>query len=304
MPMRVSDTDIRRLRVFVAVSECRSFAVAAVQTSMSQSSVSEHVKALEERLRCRLCTRGRGGFRLTTEGEAVLLAARNMLASLDRFEAEIDNIHATPSGSLRIGLLDNMITDPSELVSDVLERFDKRGLRTRLIVDIVTPDQAEQRLLDDNIDVAISCHGRFLKALSYTKLYSERHSLYCSARHRLFAVADDDLSPQHLVRERTVVRNFGRDIEPERHPQGTVAAVVNNIEAQAFLIMSAGYIGYLPDHYASRWVRQGLMRALKPLEFSYLEDIYCVVRPRTLASKFVASFVADVQGAARSRNQV
>lgn len=66
--MHVAQSDLRSLAVFRAVVEHGSFLGAQVALGLSQSSVSFHMKALEERLGFRLCRRGRAGFELTDRG--------------------------------------------------------------------------------------------------------------------------------------------------------------------------------------------------------------------------------------------
>ena len=42
------------------------------------------------------------------------------------------------------------------------------------------------------------------------------------------------------------------------------AATVENVEACAMLLLSGGYVGFLPRHYAERWLASGALRELLP----------------------------------------
>ena len=55
-------------------------AAAQALLNVSESTVSTHMHDLETRLGLRLCQRGRGGFRLTADGEAVYRSARELFA--------------------------------------------------------------------------------------------------------------------------------------------------------------------------------------------------------------------------------
>jgi DNA-binding transcriptional LysR family regulator len=59
----VSDFDLRLLRVFVAIAEAGSFTAAQMVLNLGQSTISNQMAALEQRLGYRLCERGRSGFR-------------------------------------------------------------------------------------------------------------------------------------------------------------------------------------------------------------------------------------------------
>ena len=69
--MRLSPADFRSLMVFRAIVEHRGFTGAQLALGMSQSTVSFHLKSLEERLGFQLCRRGRGGFKLSERGQEV-----------------------------------------------------------------------------------------------------------------------------------------------------------------------------------------------------------------------------------------
>jgi LysR family transcriptional regulator, transcriptional activator for bauABCD operon len=107
---RLSDIDIRLLRIFVAVVEQGSFSVAATRLNVSESTVSTHMADLEKRLGMRLCERGRAGFRLTEDGEEVFRATTELLAEAKRFRDKLATLRSALGGTLKIGLPDAMVT--------------------------------------------------------------------------------------------------------------------------------------------------------------------------------------------------
>ncbi|MDP6413186.1 MAG: hypothetical protein QF352_11370 [Arenicellales bacterium] len=59
-------------------------------------------------------------------------------------------------------------------------------------------------------------------------------------------------------------------LNPNPRPQRTAVA---HMESTALLILSGKYIGYLPDHFAQRWVDNGLMRAICAETYTF-EDLF------------------------------
>ena len=57
---QVGDVDLRLLRVFKAVADCGGMAAAELELNIAMSTISRHVKDLEQRLGLVLCRRGRG----------------------------------------------------------------------------------------------------------------------------------------------------------------------------------------------------------------------------------------------------
>ncbi|MDI7059665.1 LysR substrate-binding domain-containing protein, partial [Pseudomonas aeruginosa] len=66
--------------------------------------------------------------------------------------------------------------------------------------------------------------------------------------------------------------------ELARHGFKHSAGTVESMEAQLILILSGGYIGYLPEHYAHPWVEQGRLRALLPATFGYQAPFSLILR--------------------------
>ena len=68
---RLTDIDLRLLRVFRTVVEAGGFAAAEVALGISRAAISMAMRDLETRLHLRLCLRGRSGFAVTEEGRQV-----------------------------------------------------------------------------------------------------------------------------------------------------------------------------------------------------------------------------------------
>ena len=123
--MRLSPADLRSLMVFRAIVEHRGFAGAQLALGMSQSTVSFHLKALEERLGFQLCRRGRGGFKLSDRGYEVFERSKSLLAAVTNFESALGELRHRIVGTLRVGFVDNTLTNPDIPLDEILERVSK-----------------------------------------------------------------------------------------------------------------------------------------------------------------------------------
>ena len=81
--------DLDAVRTFVAVADAGRFAEAADDLSITQQAVSKRVAALERELGVRLFTRTARGAQLTTDGQAFLPHARELLAAEERAAASV-----------------------------------------------------------------------------------------------------------------------------------------------------------------------------------------------------------------------
>lgn len=97
-------------RAFICVADSLSFTKAARMLGFSQSSVSRMVLALEREHGVQLLERSRAGVCLTSEGEALLPAARSLVAAQDDFAAQVSGIKGVETGHVRIGTFSSVAT--------------------------------------------------------------------------------------------------------------------------------------------------------------------------------------------------
>jgi DNA-binding transcriptional LysR family regulator len=95
--------DLRRLEIFAKVAELGSFSRAAEALYLTQPTVSEHVRALEDELGVQLLDRlGRGAV-VTRAGELLLGYARRILTLSAEARQAIDQFQGRMSGELIMG---------------------------------------------------------------------------------------------------------------------------------------------------------------------------------------------------------
>lgn len=261
--------DFRLLHIFVAVVEAGGFAAAEVAINLSLSTISTHMKTLETRLGLTLCRRGRGGFVLTEAGEAVYAEARQLISASEGFSARVSGLHDRLAGPVRLGVLDTLITDPASRLTDSLGAYAATAPESEIQIFTRPPDALLRDVLSNALDAAIGSFPRVALGLEYVDLYDERHSFYCGRGHRLFGVDDGDIDVEELRRHRLIGRTYWRARDLKAFASHRVGAMVSEMESEALLILSGAFLGYLPEHYAARWVALGQMRALAPGRFGY-----------------------------------
>jgi DNA-binding transcriptional LysR family regulator len=95
--------DLRRLEVFLKVAELGSFSRAAEALSLTQPTVSEHVRLLEVELGVRLIDRLGRGAAPTRAGQLLLGYARRLLALAREARQAVDSFQGRMSGELTVG---------------------------------------------------------------------------------------------------------------------------------------------------------------------------------------------------------
>ena len=95
-------TEFAEMAAFVAIAERRSFAKAATHLGAARSTLSQNIRALEERLRVRLLNRTTRSVSLTEAGERLLARVRPALGELTAAANELDQSAQGPAGLLRV----------------------------------------------------------------------------------------------------------------------------------------------------------------------------------------------------------
>ena len=272
---QLSDADLRLLRIYKKVVECGGFSAAEVELQISRAAISMAMNDLETRLGLRLCQRGRSGFSLTEEGSEVYEATLLLLAATEGFKTRVNSLHAWLKGELSIGITDNLVTAPEMYITNALSALKQHGPDVHINIRMIPPNDIELGVTDGRLHVGVVPTLRFRPGLKYLALYNEVSRLYCSADHPLFAAKEGGVEP--LSSYDAVLPAYAQtpEIKAEHEPLKSAASATDR-EGIAFLILTGRYIGYLPTHYAERWVRDGLMRAIEPEKYQY-ETQYSVI---------------------------
>lgn len=121
-----------QFRIFVTAARLGSFSAAATTLELSQPTVSEAVRRLEQQYGLRLFFRGSRRLLLTPAGEDLLPRAEQTLESADAAETALRSIRALDGGSASFGLLRNA---RHYAMADLLTSFHDRhpGVRLRVV---------------------------------------------------------------------------------------------------------------------------------------------------------------------------
>lgn len=302
---KVSNVDLRLLRVFVAVAEAHGFAAAEPHLNLSTSTISVHMSRLEGRLGVRLCERGRGGFKLTERGHIVYRESKKILASLDDFAGILAGVRKTLAGRLCIGMADALVVHPLFPISEAIHEFNTVDNEVEFELIVGPRPVLEHGVFEGQAHAAIGPFVRATAGLKFTPLFTDPQDLYCGVSHPLFGASERQIAKADLSRHRSVVREFHRDFDHGRLGVQRPGAVVNSMEAMLALILSGDYIGYLPRYFAQQWVDQGELSRIGGPSGSY-DSEHVIITRRTdrdaiALTKFL-SILRDV--VARRRSQL
>lgn len=289
----IAGTDIRMIKIFKAVVKCGGFSAAESELNISRAAISIAMSDFEQRLSLKLCNRGRSGFSLTDEGEQVYLAALSLLSSHQEFQQRINSIHSELKGDLSIGITDCLITLPRMYITDSLKALKQQAPNVKINIEMVPANQVIKSLLDGQIQIGVAPVFSKNSNLKYVHLYDEESCLYCSHDHPLFQMSDAQISTENITQYEIVSPAYQQPVEIRKQLKlFNQSACASDREGTAFLILTGCYIGYLPSHFAHRWVEKGLMKPLIKQQFNCLTP-YAAIAQKDLAPNLILSCFMD-----------
>ena len=185
-----SPTDLRLLRIFQAVVRHEGFAAAQDELGLSPGTISNHISRLEDRFAVRLFERGRKGFSLTSDGVPILEAAENLLRSVENFTGIVGSVRGELTGTVHLGTVDAMHTNGEAPLHNAIARFNDVAPKVMLHVEIASPQDLLQRLLDGRYGVILTPIEELHPSIIAWPFFQEEQRLYCGRNHALFDRAD------------------------------------------------------------------------------------------------------------------
>lgn len=294
----VQDIDLKLLRVFRAVAHHGGFVAAQTELGVSLPTISNQIKQLEERLGMRLCDRGSLGFALTPQGKMLIAASDHLFAAVDDFRQNVATLAQKPVGEVKLGIVDGLSTDPGCRVPQAIAGLHRNFPGVSLRFFIGPPSDLESQVLNGTLDLAIGLFPAIPPALDADKLFEEAHGLFCGRGHALFDRPEDEIRPADLRQSAYVSWAYQEAyVSLEANARFNIQGGTPFIDGLLYLMLSGIYIGYLPRHVAAKWVSEGALRELLPLEMARTFDVSLISRRSQRSSAVIAAFRAELVAA-------
>jgi LysR family cyn operon transcriptional activator len=144
---------LRHLRYLLAVADHGGFTRAAEALHVSQPTLSQQIRQLEETLGVSLFDRTSRSVKPTDAGEAYIECARRVLVELEAGKRALHDVKDLSRGTLRLAMTPTFMAYlVGPLVRDYLARYPNIHLQ----IFELSMDDIEAGLVDDSLDIAIA----------------------------------------------------------------------------------------------------------------------------------------------------
>ncbi len=200
---------IETLKVFCDVVETRSFSTAASQNFVTQSAVSQQIRALETKYECKLIERTRGAVQVTAEGEVVYQASKEIVQRYLEMEGSLQSLNHRVGGTLRIATVYSV--GLYEL-SIPLRLYLRSYPQVKVHLDYSRSTKIHEDVLRGSIDLGIVAYPSRRSYLGILPFREDRLVLICNPQHPLASFKQISI---HKIHGEAAV-GFERDIATRR----------------------------------------------------------------------------------------
>ena len=251
---------LRQLQFFIAAAEQGSVSGAARALSISQSSVTEAIRALEDDLGVTLFDRQARGIDITHKGSAFLRHARQILADVAIARTTFQTDAETATGRLSLGVTSLVA---GYVLSDILSRFRRAFPQVELNVIEDNGDYLQHLLIGGELDVAVllTSSVKDRMALHVETLLVSPYRLWLPLAHPLAqqeAITLDELAGQPLIQlmvdeieESTRLLMAALAVKPQ------IAFRTRSVEAVRSLVATGAGLAILPSLVYRPWSLEG-----------------------------------------------
>ena len=145
--------DVAHIGEFLRLSQNLNYSATAKELSITQSTLSKHISALEQELGARLFVRDSHSVRLTTAGRVFAERASGVLKSLEEAIDAVRDVNASISSTLSVAFI---MAAPQRQIADACKLFRESAPDVRLSVCSMEPEEVVEALRDGIIDMGVT----------------------------------------------------------------------------------------------------------------------------------------------------
>jgi len=174
---------LRHLRYLLAVADHGGFTRAAEALHVSQPTLSQQIRQLEDSLGVNLFDRTSRTVKPTDAGLAYIESARRVLIELEAGKRAVHDVKDLSRGRLRLAMTPTFI---AYLVGPLVRDFSARYPNIHLELFELSMDDIEAGLADDSLDVAIAFTAVTHAELEIIPAFTETLALMVGREHPLY----------------------------------------------------------------------------------------------------------------------
>lgn len=269
--------DLKQLQYFVSVIEHMNFSKAAEKLHISQPSLSNAIKKLEQEIGSPLLERNTRNLHLTEAGQLLYERAIVVLKNIEILKLEIDEVVVHGTSEITIGVMESIKYWLPKVISEYKNRYPKMVFH---LVDILGSELVKNSLRSYKTHLVITNQLIDAEDFEVRSLYAERLVAVLPLDHPL--AEKDKLTISDIYKEPFIIGKEGfqtrRDILNAFEKEGkdiNIQFVIERFENAISLVRENLGISILPEKYLQGPTLKTIVQ--KEIDSPYLQrNVYLV----------------------------
>ena len=188
---------IETLRMFCDLATLRSFSKTADKHMVSQSAVSQQVAQLEIEHKCQLLNRQKRPLELTSAGELLYRAARDIVDRYDQLNSEMNSLKSAAQSRINVGAIYSI---GMHSLPEYIKRFMVKRPSVNVHVAYFVSEKIYELVLAGELDIGLVAVPKRDKRLDVYEFEDEPLVLACSSKHPLAKQSQIDIHKLQMER--------------------------------------------------------------------------------------------------------
>jgi DNA-binding transcriptional LysR family regulator len=174
---------IETLKVFCDLVDLQSFSLAAERNFITQSAVSQQIRALEDKFKRRLLerVRGRREVRLTAAGEVFHREAKNVLAAYDQLQENLRGLVGKIGGTVKVATVYSVgLHELPPKVGEFMSKFPT----AKIDLEYQRTTRVVRDVLNGSVELGVLAFPEAKRGLTVVNMPSNRLVLVCAPDHK------------------------------------------------------------------------------------------------------------------------
>jgi DNA-binding transcriptional LysR family regulator len=282
---------IKHLRVFIEVAESGKMSIAAAKFYLSQPTVSQIIKELEEHYGFLLFERLSKKLFITEEGKKLLYYSKQVVQQFDELESKM--LELSKVQAFRIG---STITIGSCLINDIIKEFERIDDTVEIYSYVNNTQAIEEELLKANIDIALVEGVVKSQDLVSIPVVDDYLVLVCDKNHSL--AENRHFTVETLNDQRFAMREKGsgtrEQFEDYINKRGITikeSVVANCPTAMINAVIEQGCLAVLSVRLVQEQIKDGSIVVLKNEDCTWNRSFSIVYHKNKFLSHSIVNFI-------------
>lgn len=289
---------IENLKIFSDLVESESFSRAAKLNGITQSAVSQQLRAMEKHFSVLIVDRSQKQFRLTREGNKIYESAKDILHLYDKLNSELQEMKKVISGTIQLSTIYSIgLHELPPYIKKFMQEFPSVNVR----VEYRRANLVYEDVLQNSVDLGLVAYPNKMRQLEILPFAEDELVLIAAPNNPIsqnVTINIQQLNGQKIIgfeqdipTRRATDRIF-KDADIQLEP----SMEFDNIETVKRAVEIDAGVAIVPSATVNQEVSQGLLKKVRIRDISAMRPLAIVHRKGRVLTPAMKKFISLLTG--------